>query len=128
MKKTGILHPEMSHLVASMGHTDLVVIADKGFPIPNNISRIDLGFLENHPTVLQVLKALSIEMGIDRIIITQEMEDISPDRVKELKSLYPNLIIEKVSHQELKNLTLESKTAIKTGDSCPYSNLIVVSG
>jgi D-ribose pyranase len=128
MKKGGILHPELLQLVASLGHTDFIVLADKGFPIPDDIKRINLGFAENQPTILEVLKTLSVEMDIDRIIVTNEMEDISPTRLEELKATYPDILFEKVTHNDMKELTAQSKGAVKTGDSCSYANLIVVSG
>jgi D-ribose pyranase len=57
-----------------------------------------------------------------------EMEDVSPDRLQELKRRYPEIPIEMVSHSEMKELTKHSKGIIKTGDTCAYANLIVVSG
>lgn len=128
MKKGGITHPELSFMVASLGHTDYLVLADRGYPIPDQITRINLGFMDDHPTTLDVLRALSLEMDIDRLIITQEMADVSPQRVKVLQENYPDLRIEKVSHSEFKQLTTGAKGAIKTGDTCPYGNLIAVSG
>lgn len=128
MKRGGITHPELSFMVASLGHTDYLVLADKGYPIPDEINRINLGFMNDRPTILEVLQALSLEMNIDRIIMTQEMEDVSPERVKVLQKNYSKLRIEKVSHIEFKQLTTGAKGAIKTGDTCSYGNLIVVSG
>lgn len=128
MKKQGILNPELSHLVASCGHTDYIVLADKGYPVPNELDRINLGFLDDHPTILEVLKALSLEMEFDRIILTNELVEVSPDRFKVLKKMFPNLKIEQVDHTEFKELTIGAYGAIKTGDTCPYANLMVVSG
>ncbi|ASN04192.1 D-ribose pyranase [Virgibacillus necropolis] len=128
MKKAGILHPEMSHLVASLGHTDYVVLGDKGYPVPDHTKRIDLGITEDLPTVLQVLKVIETEFTIDRMIVTEEMLDISPERYKVLQQSYPNILFEKVTHQEFKELTNHSKGIIKTGDTCPYANMIIVSG
>lgn len=128
MKKGGILHPELSYMVASMGHTDYLVLADKGFPIPDNVPRINLGLMNDQPTIPIVLRALVLEMLIDRVIITEEMTDVSPARVKQLQQTYPDLMFEKVSHSEFKKLTVGAKGAVKTGDTCSYANLIVVSG
>ncbi|WP_257348899.1 D-ribose pyranase [Pseudalkalibacillus decolorationis] len=128
MKKVGILHPEVSHLVASLGHTDYVVLADKGFPVPDHTKRINLGITEDLPTILQVLNVIVTELQIDRIIVTEEMLDISPERFKVLHQKYPNILFEKITHQEFKELSSHSKGIIKTGDTCPYANMIVVSG
>jgi L-fucose mutarotase/ribose pyranase (RbsD/FucU family) len=34
MKKSGVLHPGLSRLIAEMGHTDTRAISDAGLPIP----------------------------------------------------------------------------------------------
>lgn len=42
MKKHGVLNSEIAAVLASLGHTDTVVIADCGLPIPDGVKRIDL--------------------------------------------------------------------------------------
>lgn len=128
MKKAGILHPEISHLVASLGHTDMVVLADKGFPVPDQTKRINLGIASDLPTILQVMEVIESELSIDRIIVTEEMIDISPERYTLLRQLYPEVLFEKVTHLEFKALTKEAKGVIKTGDTCAYANMMIVSG
>jgi D-ribose pyranase len=115
-------------MVASTGHTDYIVLADKGYPVPHGVNRINLGFLDDMPTVVEVLKAISLEMTIDRIIVTNEMYDISSERLQELRDLFPNISFEQVSHIELKELTKTANGVVKTGDTCAYANLIVISG
>lgn len=128
VKRSGILHPELSHMVASLGHTDFLVLADKGFPIPQNIQRINLGLTDDIPTIMQVLKAVHDEMSIDRLIITHEMELVSPKRVEEIRNTYPKLRLDVVSHVEFKDLCKLAQGAVKTADTCPYANVIIVSG
>ncbi len=128
MKKGGILHPELAHVLASSGHTDYLLISDRGFPAPDEPRRIDLALVDDKPTVLDVLAAIDAEWSIDRVVITREMELVSPDRVEELKSLLPGVRFEIVSHIELKRLGHGAKATVRTGDSCPYANLIIVSG
>ena len=42
MKKSGILHPELARVIASLGHGDGLCIADAGLPVPAGVLRIDL--------------------------------------------------------------------------------------
>lgn len=128
MKKSGILHPELSCMIASLGHTDYIVLADRGYPIPKEVDRINLGITDDLPTIPQLLEAISVEMKIDRILVTREMEDVSPKRLKELKDAYPDIPILAVTHRELKKLTKEAAGVVKTADTTPYSNMILVSG
>ena len=128
MKKGGILHPELSHVLASSGHTDYLLISDRGFPVPEEPKRIDLALVDDKPTVLDVLAAIDAEWSIDRVVITEEMQLVSPERVKELKALFPGVRFEVISHIDLKRLGHGARATIRTGDTCPYANLIIVSG
>jgi D-ribose pyranase len=128
VKKDGILHPELSHVLASSGHTDYLLITDRGFPVPPGPQRIDLALVDDKPTVLDVLAAIDAEWSIDRVVITDEMATVSPHRVMELRALLPAVMFETVSHLELKRLGHGARATIRTGDTCPYANLIIVSG
>jgi D-ribose pyranase len=128
VKRGGILHPELSRILASSGHTDYLLISDRGFPVPAEPARIDLALVDDKPTVLDVLAAIDAEWSIDRVLITEEMELVSPQRVEALRDLLPDIRFETVSHLELKRLGHGAKATIRTGDTCPYANIIIVSG
>ncbi len=128
VKRGGILHPALSHLLASTGHTDYFTVCDRGFPVPVGPERIDLALVDDLPTVLDVLRAVHAEFLIDRVLITREMTDISPDRVEALRDLLPGVRLETVTRLDLKRLSMDARATIRTGDTCPYANVIVVSG
>lgn len=128
MKKSGILHPELLTLIASMGHTDYIVIADRGFPVPLRPTRINLGLVDDKPTVLDVLEALLAETDLDRIIATTEMQRASPKRLSAVRSQAEHRAVDLIDHQTFKTLASNANGIIKTADTCPYANLIIVSG
>ena len=128
MKRTGILHPALNHLLASTGHTDYFTICDRGFPVPVGPERIDLALIDGIPTVLDVLRAVHDEWSIDRLLITDEMAAVSPERVNELRELLGDIPLESVSHLALKRLASTARATVRTGDTVPYANVIVVSG
>jgi len=128
MKKGGILHPAINLLLSSTGHTDYFTICDKGYPVPDGPTRIDLAFIEGVPSVLDVLRAIDAEYQIDRVLIANEMTEVSPARVAELAALLCDIPIEPIPHLELKRLSATGKATIRTGDTVPYANIIVVSG
>jgi D-ribose pyranase len=128
MKKGGILHPAINLLLSSTGHTDYFTISDKGYPVPDGPTRIDLALVEGIPSVLDVLRAIHAEYHIDRVLITSEMTEVSPDRVAELRALLGEIPLETIPHLELKRLSATGKATIRTGDTVPYANIIVVSG
>jgi D-ribose pyranase len=127
VKKSGILNPALSLLLARTGHTDYFTICDRGFPVPDGPERIDLALVDDIPTVLDVLKAVADEYHIDRIVIPQEMKEISPQRYQELFSIVGDKL-EAVPHIEFKRLSQTGKATVRTADTCPYGNIIVVSG
>lgn len=128
MKRGGILHPDLAHLLASTGHTDFFTVCDRGFPVPTGPARIDFALIDGIPTVLDVLRAIHAEWSIDRLLITEEMRLVSPERVADLANLLAGIPLETVSHLELKRLSTEGRATVRTGDTCPYANVIVVSG
>ena len=128
MKRGGILNPALSHLLASTGHTDYFTVCDRGFPVPEGPQRIDLALVDGIPTVLDVLAAVIAEWSLDRVLITHEMDAISPDRVAEMRALLGDVPFERVSHGQLKRLAQSARATVRTGDTVPYANIIVVSG
>lgn len=128
MKRGGILHPALGHLLASMGHTDYFTICDRGFPVPEGPERIDLALVDDMPTVLDVLRAVHGEWSIDRVLITDEMAEVSPGRVGELRKLLGDVPLKRVSHLELKRWARGARGTVRTGDTVAYANVIVVSG
>lgn len=128
MKRGGILNPAICHLLARSGHTDYFTICDSGFPVPQGPERIDLTLVAGQPTVLDVLKAVQAEFSIDRVVIAEEMEQVSPGLVKQLQDVLGTIPLETVTHLELKKLGTEGRATIRTGDTTPYANIIVVSG
>ncbi|PAE14687.1 D-ribose pyranase, partial [Virgibacillus sp. 7505] len=55
MKKLGILNRDIARVLASLGHTDLIVIADCGLPIPSGVECIDLSIRLGVPNFVDVL-------------------------------------------------------------------------
>ncbi|WP_315115826.1 D-ribose pyranase, partial [uncultured Clostridium sp.] len=98
MKKTGILHKDISELVAAIGHTDGIIICDAGFPIPSGVRRIDLGIEENLPTTIDLIRVILKELPVEKIIVTKETEEVSPRRYEEMTSYFQGIEKELISH------------------------------
>ncbi|MDQ2651892.1 MAG: D-ribose pyranase [Chloroflexota bacterium] len=128
MRRGGILHPALGHLLSSTGHTDYFTVCDRGFPVPEGPERIDLALVDGIPTVLDVLRAVHAEWVIDRVLITEEMAQVSPARVAEMRAVLGDVPLQVVTHLELKRLAPEGRATVRTGDTVPYANIILVSG
>ena len=128
MRRGGILHPALGHLLSSTGHTDYFTVCDRGFPAPAGPERIDLALVDGIPSVLDVLRAVHAEWVIDRVLITEEMERVSPERVAEIRAVVGGVPLQVITHLDLKRLAPEGKATVRTGDTVPYANIILVSG
>ncbi|GAA3405640.1 D-ribose pyranase [Paenibacillus hodogayensis] len=128
MKKGGILNPALSRILAETGHTDMLTICDRGFPVPSGPERLDLALVDNVPTVLDVLAAIDKEFVIDRIIVAEEMIQASPSRFAHMREAYPHIPIDSLPHVAFKEICPESRAVIRTGDCVSYANIILVSG
>jgi D-ribose pyranase len=135
MKKSGLLQPELSHVIASLGHTDTLVIADAGLPIPDGVVRIDLAYTAGQPPFLSVLETILNEMEVEGATLALEMQDLTPkafykkvlsrlEQLPKVKKQGVNFI----SHEDLKAQTLRAKAIVRTGEMTPYANVILQSG
>jgi len=128
MKRDGILHPGISQLLASTGHTAYFTVCDRGFPVPQEPERIDLALVDGIPTVLDVLKAVHAEFVIDRVLVAEEALTVSPAWIAALRDVLGEIPLQTVSHLDLKRLSHEGRATIRTADTVLYANIIIVSG
>ena len=128
MKKIGILNQPISSVIAGMGHTDTLVIADAGLPIPPGTQRIDLALTEGIPTFLDTVRAVLTEMRVEQATVAEEMLDASPQVYKALKELLGDVPIETVTHLAFKERTRSARAVIRTGEFSPYANAILTAG
>ena len=128
MKKGGIYHPGISQLLASAGHTDWFTVCDRGFPVPVGPERIDLALTDDIPTVLDVVRLVEAEFHIDRVLVANEALIAAPHWVDDLRALLGEIPLLHIDHLELKRLSNGGRATIRTGDTVPYSNVIIVSG
>lgn len=128
MKKNGILNADISRVLSYMGHTDTLCIGDCGLPIPESTERIDLALSFGNPTFMDVLKEVLKDMKVEKIILAEEIKDKNPEQLKNILDLLKNVEVEYVSHTKLKLLSGSCKAVIRSGETTPYSNIILQSG
>ncbi len=128
MKKGRILHPQLSQVVASMGHTDGLVIADCGLPIPEGVERVDLALAQQIPTFLQVLDSVLSELEVEQIVLAEEMRTYNPEMLQAIELRLSGIPVQWVSHEIFKTMTASSKAVVRSGECSPYANVILKSG
>ena len=131
MKKTALLNAPLSKVIAAMGHTDALCIADAGLPIPdgpNAPERIDLALTRNIPAFLDVLDAVLKELLVERAVVAGEIREMNPSVLEGIQSRLGETPLEYVSHEEFKSLTAGSRAVVRTGECAPYANILLYSG
>lgn len=128
MKKNGIINKPISTVVAGLGHTDRVVIADAGLPIPVDVNRIDLALREGVPTFMDTLETLLLEMQVEDVIIAKEISEHNPQMESSIRAMLGQIPITKIPHEQFKQETSSARAVIRTGEFSPYANIILVSG
>ncbi|AYF04809.1 MULTISPECIES: D-ribose pyranase [Bacillus] len=128
MKRHGVLNSEIASVLASLGHTDTIVIADCGLPIPDGVKRIDLAVEIGKPSFLDVLQVVADDMAIEKVTLAEEVinNNVEVNKEIELKLIEP--AFEYVSHEQFKEHTKKAKAVIRTGEATPYANVILHAG
>ena len=133
MKRNGILNSKISKVLSDMGHTDRICIGDCGLPIPKGPEKIDLALRLGQPSFMEVLREVKKDMKIEKIILAEEMKEKNPEQLKEVLTFFLESEDDDaqetvfVSHEELKKLSADCRAVIRTGETTPYSNIILQS-
>ncbi len=128
MKKKGILNHQIMLAISTMGHTDTLVIADAGLPIPLGVVRIDLALVPGTPGFAQTLEAVMEELQVEEAIVASEMRGKNSPVAQAVDFLMQGVRVESVPHEKFKELTCEAVAVIRTGECTPYANIILRSG
>lgn len=131
MKRTTLLHAELSHTIATMGHGDMLVLGDAGLPIPvgpHAPQRIDLAVCPGTPGLAEVLNAVLSELQVQSTVIATEA--LVGD-ARAVPAWYPQHLAvtrQTLSHEDFKKLCGNARAMVRTGECTPYANIILVAG
>lgn len=129
MLKTGILNPRLLSLLARVRHTNMLVIADRGFPYWPEMETIDLSLVDDVPTVLQVLMALRANFKIAEAVMADEFNAVNDaGRRREVEQALGGAPLVFEPHAAFKKRVPSAVGLIRTGDTTQYANMILISG
>jgi D-ribose pyranase len=129
VKRCGHLNREVSRVLARMGHTDSIVIADCGLPVPDGVECIDLSIARGEPTFLRVLDTVLADFKAERAVFAREARDHNVAVAARASRLCAEQVqVDFVSHETLKELTGRARAVIRTGEVTPYANVLLYSG
>jgi D-ribose pyranase len=128
MKRFGHLNRDISRVLAAMGHTDSLVIADCGLPVPPGVECIDLSLARGDPDFLRVLESVLADFMVERAVFALEARTQNDSvEVRASALARDGVLVEFVTHERLKEMTHAARAILRTGEATPYSNVILFS-
>jgi D-ribose pyranase len=129
MKRSVILNSELSHAIASMGHGDIMIVCDAGFPIPNTSWRVDLAVIQDIPDLETVLTAISQELVVEKVAYAAEMGDNNPLLKEKVHRIFADSDFTTLPHSVvLTEMAAKAKVIVRTGAFDPWGNILLYSG
>lgn len=129
MKRNGILNQPLSNVLASFGHTDLLMVCDVGFPIPRDAQRVDLAIAPDLPDLRTILSLIDKEFITEKVVIAAEMSEFNPLLHGWLRERFSGAEFDLRPHEEmLKGIASSAKAIVRTGAFDPWGNIGLVSG
>jgi D-ribose pyranase len=125
----GILNPHLLSLLARVRHTNALVIADRGFPFWPMIETVDLSIIDDLPTVCQLIAAVRANHQFTQAHQAEEfLKNNSPATRQKFGAALKGVPTTFEPHVEFKKRVPLAIGLIRTGDSVPYANTILISG
>ncbi|WP_025682684.1 D-ribose pyranase [Paenibacillus maysiensis] len=136
MKKHGILNSHISKVLSDLGHTDYIVVADAGLPIPEGVTKIDLALKLGVPSFQDVVDVIAADMVIEKVTLAEEIKQGNEEALQYISRTFAGeqsensqtAAIEFCSHEQFKELTRHAKVVIRTGENKPFANCILQAG
>jgi len=125
VKRTGIINAPLSAAIARLGHTDLVVVADAGLPVPPHVPVVDLALVYGQPRFTDVLAAFLADVVAEHAWISRESDDWPGGAWVDDALGFP---AERIEHSALKAMVGEARLVVRTGEDTAYSNVVLRCG
>jgi len=124
MKRNGILNDRLSGAIATLGHTDLLLVVDAGFPIPRTADRVDLAITENLPDLRTVLTLISAEVVVEGVVRAEDVSSNNPRLDEWLLDRFSGAEFSVRPHADmLGEVARSAKVIVRTGAFEPWGNV-----
>lgn len=128
MRKNGLLNTELIKVISAIGHTQYIVVGDAGLPIPKGVSAIDLALKPGTPSFLETLQAILGEMVVEHYFLADEIKEKNSGLLQKLETFLPEKECSFISHERLKEMSTDAMVIVRTGETSPYANIVIVAG
>lgn len=131
MKHGRILNAELSKAIAMMGHGDLFLVCDAGFPIPLDRWRVDLAITRDLPDLSTTLDLILPELTVEKVLYTDLLTEYNRPLLQRLRALFDGTgaEMEAVPNERmLGDLAQSAKVIVRTGAFTPWGNVGLICG
>ena len=129
MNRNRLLNAELAHAIASMGHGDLMIVCDAGFPIPSSAWRIDLAIVPDVPDLVTVLAPIAENLITEKVSYADTLPAHNAPLLATVKSLFPDADLTPIAHETiLGDMAAKAKVIVRTGAFDPWGNILLYSG
>jgi simple sugar transport system permease protein/D-ribose pyranase len=129
VNRNKLLNAQLSYAIASMGHGDLMIVCDAGFPIPSTAWRIDLAIVPDVPDLETVLQAIADNFIAERVGYADVMPDYNAPLLAKVKRLFADAELQPIKHETiLSEMAAKAKVIVRTGAFDPWGNILLYSG
>ncbi len=129
MKRGTILNAELNHAIASMGHGDLMIVCDAGFPIPLDAWRVDLAIVQDIPDLSTILTAIAGDFVAEKVGYADTLPTYNAPLLATVQRLFPDSDHYMTAHETiLGELAAKAKVIVRTGAFDPWGNIVLHSG
>jgi simple sugar transport system permease protein/D-ribose pyranase len=129
MNKNRLLNAELAHAVASMGHGDLMIVCDAGFPIPSQSWRIDLAIVPDVPDLETVLLAIADNLIVERVSFADTLPEHNAPLLAKVRRIFAGADFDPIKHESiLTEMSAKAKVIVRSGAFDPWGNILLYSG
>jgi len=124
-----LLNSELNHAIASMGHGDLMIVCDAGFPIPSSVWRIDLAIVQDVPDLETVLSAVAENFIAEKVSYADNLPTNNQPVLEKVKRLFPDADHEMIPHATiLGEMAAKAKVIVRLAPLIPGSTFCSTAG
>lgn len=130
MIRGSILNEALLTALAVMGHSDILLVVDAGFPIPETgCRRVDLAVTPGVPDIETVLNLVAANMIYEECYVGDEQKEYYPSLYKKVCGIIKRCPVKTIPHDEIMfGYAKKAKVIVRTGAFDPWGNIVLVSG
>lgn len=129
MQPNVILNAKLAGSLATLGHGDVVLVTDAGFPIPKDANIVDLGLTAGTVDVLEILRTLRRHMFAEEVHFAPEVKTEYPSLYRDVQEIYTGSGASFVPapHEELiTEWAPRAKVVVRSGSLTAWANFAIV--